>query len=132
MFEKLRQWYMGETSMFSHLNEKKMSYCEHMTESLTYTKDFAILVFKSSVHAFLPCLYTTASTDYIKRRMNDIPHDVICEFTPQRCIFEDYQDDAETRVSCNDEHLFDGVVPDNTSPTTTAARHLTRRYSITD
>ena len=63
----LKAWIDGEISIFSHLNERDMSYSEHMSESLKYSKTFFIHSLKACVHAVVPSLYTTSSSDFVNK-----------------------------------------------------------------
>ena len=67
------RWYNGEISMYTHLNERRISYCDHFIHSLQYAKCFGVASLKAVVHAVLPCVYTTSSTDFINN-YQDIFH----------------------------------------------------------
>ena len=60
-----QQRHNGEISMYSHLNERKVGYCEHFVHSPQYARLFGVASLKAVAHAILPCVYTTASTDFI-------------------------------------------------------------------
>ena len=70
----INRWYNGEISMYSHLNERKVGYCEHFVHSLQYAKIFGVASLKAVAHAILPCVYTTASTDFINEFQNTELH----------------------------------------------------------
>ena len=61
-----QRWWNGEVSMYSHLNERNLTYCEHFVESLRYAKMFGMVSLKAVAHAILPCIYTTSSSDFIE------------------------------------------------------------------
>ena len=53
-----------------HLKDVDMTYWEHLQFSLSLSKIFLEASFKAIVHAFLPDVYITSSTDNIKLLQN--------------------------------------------------------------
>ena len=58
--------YVVEPSL-EHLNEKNVTYINHMFNSLYFTKELSVASIKSFIHSFLPCYFTTSTTDTIAR-----------------------------------------------------------------
>lgn len=53
-------------SYFDHPNKVCMSYFEHFKLSLGFSKIFLIGTFKAIIHAFIPSLYITSTSDLNK------------------------------------------------------------------
>ena len=103
------RWCNGEVSMYSHLNERKLSYCEHFVESLRHAKTFCVLSLKAVGHAILPCIYTTSSSDFIESCRRNEDGNLIYN---QQDIFSntDSMTEMEEFVSDDDD---DATVPSN-------------------
>jgi len=52
--------------MFEHLEEVKMSYCEHFRRSFVFGGKFFIAGFKACVHSFYPDIFQTSTTDMVE------------------------------------------------------------------
>jgi len=63
-----------ETYFVSHLREKNISYPEHMMMSLRFSLDFILGSGKAIIHAIIPGLYTTSTTDTVEKLTNIIQH----------------------------------------------------------
>jgi len=51
--------------MFKHPTDVCMTYLEHMRLSLELSSLFFVASFKSLIHAFIPDIYITSSTDTV-------------------------------------------------------------------
>jgi hypothetical protein len=60
-------WYMGRYSFFTHPNSVCMTYFEHMSLSLGFSKTLMGASWKSLVHAFVPSMYITSTSDTQKK-----------------------------------------------------------------
>ena len=58
--------------MFQHPNKVCMTYSEHFLVSLRFSYIFAIASVKSLVHAFIPDIFISSTTDTIKAVSSDI------------------------------------------------------------
>ena len=56
-----------ETYFFAHLRDKNISYIEHLKMSLNFSLDFILGSGKAIIHAFIPGLYSTSTSDTIER-----------------------------------------------------------------
>lgn len=52
--------------MFQHLEEVKMTYCDHFSRSFVFSVKFFIASFKACVHSIYPDAFTTSTTDTIQ------------------------------------------------------------------
>lgn len=52
--------------MFQHPNKVCMTYSEHFTISLQFAYIFAVASVKSLIHAFIPDLFISSTTDTLK------------------------------------------------------------------
>lgn len=52
--------------MFTHLQEENISYIDHWKVSMSYSLNFMSASIKAIVHAFIPDLFKTSSSDMIK------------------------------------------------------------------
>jgi len=57
-----------------HLDDVNMTYTEHMNFSLGLSKIFLVASVKAVIHAFIPDVLITSSTDYIKLLKNMMKH----------------------------------------------------------
>lgn len=57
-------------SYFSHPNSVCMNYYKHLKVSLNYSRIFFIATIKSLVHAFIPNLFITSTTNTINKISN--------------------------------------------------------------
>ena len=123
-----QRWWNGEVSMYSHLNERNLTYCEHFVESLRYAKMFGVISLKAVAHAILPCIYTTSSSDFIESckacdldnnhgdNEDTTQHDYqgVNIFDRDTCIYDDSDDsrdgrdnrDGDVNSNDNDEALL--------------------------
>ena len=52
--------------MFIHLEEIKMSYCEHFKRSIVFCGKFFVASIKACVHSIYPDVFETSTTDTIQ------------------------------------------------------------------
>ena len=57
-----------------HLDDVNMTYTEHMKFSLDLSKIFLLASVKAVIHAFIPDVLITSSTDYIKVLKDKMNH----------------------------------------------------------
>jgi len=57
-----------------HLEDVNMTYTEHMNFSLGLSKIFLVASVKAVIHAFIPDVLITSSTDYIKVLKDKMHH----------------------------------------------------------
>ena len=57
-----------------HLEDVNMTYTEHMMFSLGLSKIFLVASVKAIIHAFIPDVLITSSTDYIELLKNKMNH----------------------------------------------------------
>lgn len=57
-----------------HLEDVNMTYTEHMMFSLGLSKIFLLASVKAIIHAFIPDVLITSSTDYIKLLKDKMKH----------------------------------------------------------
>ena len=55
-----------------HLENKNLTYKEHLYQSVNYGKCFFIASIKAVIHAVLPCYYQTTTTDLVNELRNDL------------------------------------------------------------
>ncbi len=57
--------------MTDHLTDVNMTYTQHFVNSFDYSTLFLIASFKAFIHAIIPCLYKTSSTDLLSMSNKD-------------------------------------------------------------
>ncbi len=63
---------MKRYSFFTHPNSVCMTYFEHMKLSMGFSKTLFVASLKALVHAFLPNVYITSSSDVTKKMIRDL------------------------------------------------------------
>ena len=58
--------------MFSHLRDVKMTYFQHLKVSLGYSYSFMTGSIKAFIHGVFPDMYTTSTSDLIRKLHKDI------------------------------------------------------------
>jgi len=51
--------------MFKHLEEVKMSYCQHFSRSFEFSVKFFVASIKACIHSVYPDIFVTSTTDTI-------------------------------------------------------------------
>ena len=67
-----KQSIMNKFSIFSHPNNNCMTYMEHFTLSMSFSKKLFASSWKAMVHAFIPSLYITSTSNTILEIQNVI------------------------------------------------------------
>ena len=52
--------------MFQHLEEVKMTYCQHFVRSFEFSVKFFVASVKACVHSIYPDVFVTSTTDAIQ------------------------------------------------------------------
>ena len=59
---------------FKHIEEQKTNYMHHCITSLHISTYFLLSSIKAFIHAFIPCIFTTSSSDCVRDIQDFIKH----------------------------------------------------------
>ena len=86
-----------------HLNENNLTYYEHLKRSLSFYNELQVGAIKASVHAFIPFLFETSTTDLVNKLKEELEQELEQELEedPESEIEQELEEESETQANNN-------------------------------